>query len=117
MIDPVIDPLIDSPGKLFLGRDYDLAQSKALDAPFMLPMRDLTTHAVCLGMTGTGKTGLGICLLEETLLQGVPVIVIDPKGDLSNLASTQFKTSLAFRAGLQFLRECENPLRWQKQPA
>jgi len=102
MIDPVIDPLIDSPGKLFLGRDYDLAQSKALDAPFMLPMRDLTTHAVCLGMTGAGKTGLGICLLEETLLQGVPVIIIDPKGDITHLAQSfpdlapaQFKPLLA----------------------
>jgi hypothetical protein len=90
--------MIDQPGKLYLGREYDLDQSMALDAPFMLPMRDLTTHAVCLGMAGAGKTGLGICLLEEALLQGVPAIIIDPKGDITslalsfpNLAPAQFK--------------------------
>lgn len=47
---------------------------------------ELTTHAVVLGMTGSGKTGLGIVLLEEALLAGIPVLAIDPKGDLGNLA-------------------------------
>ena len=46
----------------------------------------LTTHGVILGMTGSGKTGLGIVLLEEALLSGVPILVIDPKGDMGNLA-------------------------------
>ena len=50
--------------------------------------KDLTTHAVCVGMTGSGKTGLGIGLLEEAAIDGIPVIAIDPKGDLSNLLLT-----------------------------
>ena len=50
--------------------------------------RDLTTHAVCIGMTGSGKTGLCVSLLEEAALDGVPAIVVDPKGDLGNLLLT-----------------------------
>ena len=50
--------------------------------------RDLTTHAVCLGMTGSGKTGLGVILLEEAALDGVPSLVMDPKGDMTNLLLT-----------------------------
>jgi len=56
--------------------------------PVLYDARDLTTHAVCVGMTGSGKTGLCLALLEEALLDGVPVIAIDPKGDLGNLALT-----------------------------
>jgi len=54
--------------------------------PFLLDARDLTTHAVLVGMTGSGKTGLGVALLEEAALDGVPALAIDPKGDLGNLA-------------------------------
>lgn len=54
----------------------------------MYDSRDLTTHAVCVGMTGSGKTGLCIALIEEALIDGVPVIAIDPKGDLGNLMLT-----------------------------
>ncbi|MCB1149722.1 MAG: DUF87 domain-containing protein, partial [Chlamydiia bacterium] len=50
-----------------------------------LDPKDLTTHAVCLGMTGSGKTGLCIALLEEAALQGIPALIIDPKGDIGNL--------------------------------
>ena len=52
---------------------------------YLLPGRDLTTHGVIIGMTGSGKTGLGVVMIEEALLQGVPVLAIDPKGDLGNL--------------------------------
>jgi Bacterial protein of unknown function (DUF853) len=47
---------------------------------------DLVTHGVIVGMTGSGKTGLGVVLIEECLAAGVPVLLIDPKGDLTNLA-------------------------------
>ena len=50
--------------------------------------KDLVTHAVCVGMTGSGKTGLGIGLIEEAAIDGVPVLAIDPKGDLANLLLT-----------------------------
>jgi DNA helicase HerA-like ATPase len=50
--------------------------------------KDLVTHAVCVGMTGSGKTGLCVGLLEEAAIDGIPAIVIDPKGDLANLLLT-----------------------------
>ena len=56
--------------------------------PFTLDPRDLTTHGVVVGMTGSGKTGLGIVVLEEALSAGVPVLALDPKGDLGNLLLT-----------------------------
>ncbi len=76
----------DRPGKLYLGREFDFDAGQPTGDPIFLSLRDLTTHAVCLGMTGTGKTGLGIVVLEEALLQGVPCIIVDPKGDITNLA-------------------------------
>ena len=70
----------------YLGKEYDLQAKKlASDDPLMYDARDLTTHAVCIGMTGSGKTGLGSILLEEAALDGIPAIVIDPKGDMTNL--------------------------------
>src|SRR5512136_3371795 len=71
--------------KFYLGRIYDLAQGKVTDQPLLYDPADLTTHAVVTGMTGSGKTGLCIGLLEEAALQGIPAIMIDPKGDLTNL--------------------------------
>ncbi len=56
--------------------------------PLLYDSKDLVTHAVCVGMTGSGKTGLGIALLEEAALDGIPALVIDPKGDLANLLLT-----------------------------
>ncbi|HQW34128.1 MAG TPA: DUF853 family protein [Thermoflexales bacterium] len=76
---------IDQPGKLYLGNEF-IPPATLIDEPVQLPIRELTTHAMILGMTGTGKTGLGVTLLEEMLLQGVPAIILDPKGDLTNLA-------------------------------
>ena len=68
------------PDNLYLGREYDLKTGTITDRPVLYPPRNLTTHAVILGMTGSGKTGLGAVLLEEALLQGIPVLVLDPRG-------------------------------------
>jgi hypothetical protein len=73
-------------GLFYLGRRFDAGRGEPTDEPYLLPARDLTTHAVCVGMTGSGKTGLGISLLEEAAIDGIPALAIDPKGDLGNLA-------------------------------
>ena len=75
-------------GAFYLGRPVDPATGKDRDEPLLYDAKDLTTHAVIVGMTGSGKTGLGIGLIEEALIDGVPVIAIDPKGDLGNLLLT-----------------------------
>ncbi len=75
-------------GVFYLGRIFDLAAGKGTDELVLYDSRDLTTHAVCVGMTGSGKTGLCISLLEEAALDGIPSLVIDPKGDLGNLLLT-----------------------------
>ena len=61
---------------------------KTKDGLLLYDSKDLVTHAVCVGMTGSGKTGLCITLLEEAAIDGIPAIIIDPKGDLSNLLLT-----------------------------
>ena len=81
-------PLIEKLGSFFLGKEYDLASKQLLDRPVNYDSRDLTTHAVCVGMTGSGKTGLCIDLLEEAAIDNVPAILIDPKGDITNLLLT-----------------------------
>ena len=78
----------DKPGQLYLGREYDLERGTVTERPLMYDVRHLTTHGVILGMTGSGKTGLGIVLLEEALLQGIPALILDPKGDIANLLLT-----------------------------
>ena len=75
-------------GAFYLGRPFDLEQKQAKEGLLLYDSKDLVTHAVCVGMTGSGKTGLCITLLEEAAIDGVPSIVIDPKGDLSNLLLT-----------------------------
>lgn len=75
-------------GSFYLGREYDLAAAKLGDVPVQYDARDLTTHAVCVGMTGSGKTGLCIDLMEEAAIDQVPMIIIDPKGDITNLLLT-----------------------------
>ncbi|HEX3280655.1 MAG TPA: DUF87 domain-containing protein [Pyrinomonadaceae bacterium] len=75
-------------GAFYLGRPYDLKKKKPKDGIVLYDSKDLVTHAVCVGMTGSGKTGLCVALLEEAAIDGVPAIVIDPKGDLANLLLT-----------------------------
>ena len=75
-------------GAFYLGRPYDLDHKKPKEALLLYDSKDLVTHAVCVGMTGSGKTGLCITLLEEAAIDSIPAIVIDPKGDLSNLLLT-----------------------------
>ena len=73
------------PGSLYLGQVLDDATSERTDERLELRSDRLTTHGVIVGMTGSGKTGLGIVLLEEVLASGVPALIIDPKGDMGNL--------------------------------
>lgn len=75
-------------GAFYLGRPYDLKEKKPKDGLLLYDSKDLVTHAVCVGMTGSGKTGMCIGLIEEAALDGIPSIVIDPKGDLANLLLT-----------------------------
>lgn len=75
-------------GAFYLGRPYDLKNKKPKEGWLLYDSKDLVTHAVCVGMTGSGKTGLCISLLEEAAIDNIPSIVIDPKGDLPNLLLT-----------------------------
>ncbi|HEU5134415.1 MAG TPA: hypothetical protein VFU13_04650 [Steroidobacteraceae bacterium] len=75
-------------GVFYLGREFDPAANALKSDLVLYDSRDLTTHAVCVGMTGSGKTGLCLSLLEEAAIDGVPAICIDPKGDLGNLLLT-----------------------------
>ena len=72
-------------GAFYLGKQYDLAHRRRGDELILYDSKDLTTHGVIIGMTGSGKTGLAIGLMEEALIDNIPVIAIDPKGDLPNL--------------------------------
>ena len=75
-------------GLFYLGRPYDLDTGAPTPGLTLYDAKDLTTHAICVGMTGSGKTGLCLGLIEEAALDGIPVIAIDPKGDLGNLLLT-----------------------------
>jgi hypothetical protein len=75
-------------GVFYLGRRFDGQSRKPTDDLVLYDSKDLVTHALCVGMTGSGKTGLGVAVIEEAAIDGVPVIVIDPKGDLTNLLLT-----------------------------
>src|SRR5579862_6657935 len=81
-------PDFEKLGSFYLGRMYDLAARQPRSDLVMYDAKDLTTHAVCVGMTGSGKTGLCLALLEEAAIDGIPAIAIDPKGDLGNLLLT-----------------------------
>lgn len=72
-------------GVFYLGKEYDLTNNELKENLILYEAKDLTTHAMIVGMTGSGKTGLAINLLEEAAIDGIPSILIDPKGDLGNL--------------------------------
>src|SRR5512139_4239747 len=76
---------MDTQGNFYLGRIFDPQKGKTGDQALLYAPEDLTTHGVVVGLTGSGKTGLCIGLLEEAALAGIPAIIIDPKGDLTNL--------------------------------
>ncbi len=77
--------MVDVPsGHFFLGGKTNDGKASS-DDPLFLEASDLTTHGVIVGMTGSGKTGLSIVMLEEALMQGIPTLIIDPKGDMGNL--------------------------------
>ncbi len=75
-------------GAFYLGKRFDTDADKLTDELVLYDAKDLTTHAVIIGMTGSGKTGLGIGMLEEAALDHIPVIALDPKGDMGNLLLT-----------------------------
>lgn len=74
-------------GSFYLGKVRDPSEDKDGDV-LLYEAKNLTTHAVCIGMTGSGKTGLGIVMLEEAGIDSIPALIIDPKGDLGNLLLT-----------------------------
>ncbi|OYV03755.1 MAG: ATP-binding protein, partial [Verrucomicrobiales bacterium VVV1] len=75
-------------GQFYLGREYDLETKTIHDDLVLYDSKDMVTHGVVLGMTGSGKTGLCLAMLEEAAMDNIPAIVIDPKGDISNLLLT-----------------------------
>lgn len=75
-------------GVFYLGREYDPERKAATENLVLYDSKDLVTHAICVGMTGSGKTGLCIGLLEEAAIDGIPSLIIDPKGDLADLMLT-----------------------------
>lgn len=113
-------------GSFYLGKKFDLAGRQLLGDKVLYDAKDLTTHAMCVGMTGSGKTGLCLSLLEEAAIDGIPAICIDPKGDLGNLllafpslAPADFKPWLepseAARKGLSMDKYAEQTAdRWRE---
>ena len=75
-------------GLFYLGRELPIGDQESTGLPLLYKSKNLTTHGVIIGMTGSGKTGLGIGLIEEAIMDDVPSIIIDPKGDMANLLLT-----------------------------
>ena len=75
-------------GIFYLGKKYNMESKSIEDQLVLYESKDLLTHAVCVGMTGSGKTGLCMVLLEEAIIDGIPLLIVNPKGDISNLLLT-----------------------------
>ncbi|MGY8746990.1 MAG: helicase HerA domain-containing protein [Pirellulales bacterium] len=85
---PMQDETFEKLGQFYLGKQFDMDRRERTDQHLLYDSRDLCTQAVVVGMTGSGKTVLRIDLLEEAAMDNIPAIVIDPKGDISNLLLT-----------------------------
>jgi hypothetical protein len=72
-------------GLFYLGKDIDKSTLEATEALTLLKNKNFTTHATIIGMTGSGKTGLGVGIIEEATIDNIPSLIIDPKGDMGNL--------------------------------
>ncbi|CAA6828039.1 MAG: FIG00495827: hypothetical protein [uncultured Sulfurovum sp.] len=77
--------LYEKLGLFYLGKDLDKDSMKTIQALTLLKNKNFTTHAAIIGMTGSGKTGLGVGIIEEAAIDNIPSILIDPKGDMGNL--------------------------------
>ena len=88
MKDHGMQEIYEKLGLFYLGKDVDKQSMEATDALTLLKNKNFTTHAAIIGMTGSGKTGLGIALIEEAVIDNIPSIIIDPKGDMGNLCLT-----------------------------
>lgn len=82
-------------GLFYLGKDIDTQSMKATEALTLLKNKNFSTqHAAIIGMTGSGKTGLGVGIIEEAVIDNIPSIIIDPKGDMGDLCLTDPSFSL-----------------------
>lgn len=81
-------PAFEKLGMFYLGKQYDEKTGILKDENLLYNSKNFTTHAICLGMTGSGKTGLGITIIEEAALDSIPSVIIDPKGDIGNILLT-----------------------------
>ncbi|MFO0943784.1 MAG: ATP-binding protein [Pirellulales bacterium] len=82
---PEVQPDYELPASFYLGKKFELNGRQLLEDKVLYDAKDLTTHMMCVGMTGSGKTGLCLAMLEEAAIDGIPAICVDPKGDLGNL--------------------------------
>ena len=97
---------VEKLGLFYLGRQVDPETGTTSDEPHLCDSRDVTTHAVGVGMTGSGKTGLCLDMLEEAAIDGIPAIAIDPKGDVSSGHTATFAGASRIRNGRQHSSAC-----------
>lgn len=90
-------------GVFYIGKPYNLSEKRSEEGLILYKSKDLVTHGVCIGMTGSGKTGLCIDIIEEAAIDNIPTIAIDPKGDITNILLT-FK-NLSYEEFLPWINE------------